>query len=141
MECLFISICPFAHERTHTHTHTHTHAHMHTHTSINEVPVCSCPFILKHVHARTHSRTHSCMHARLPAHTHARMHTRTHALTHKASCAVYCTSCPVYLSIVHVFGDTASLLVYLYRSCWSYFTSLTCNFFLWTSQFCHARAT
>jgi hypothetical protein len=102
MECPFISICSFAHERM----HTHTHAHIHAHTSINQVPVCSCPFMLKHVHARTHSHTYS--------RTHTRTHARTHALTHKANCAVYCTSCPVYLSNSHVFGATASLLVYLY---------------------------
>jgi hypothetical protein len=91
---------------------TQTHAHTHAHTYINEVPVCSYPFILKHVHARTHSRTHARMPARTHTRTHAYTHTCTQALTHKASYAVYCTSCPVYLS--NVFGATASLLVYLY---------------------------
>jgi hypothetical protein len=118
-------------DHTRIHAYTHTYIHRYRVSSLhklddryilafaNQVPVVrKCPL---HTRACTHTHTHR--------HTHIYIYTGSGHCNGLPVRRRRCDSCIV----IYNNGDN--------RSCWSYFPSLTCHFYMWMSQFCHARAT
>jgi hypothetical protein len=94
---IYTSICQWS-ARVSVYARLHTNARTHTHTYINQVSARLFMPVYFKARDRMHALTHACPPACTHTRTHAHTHTRRQAQTHKASCAVYCTSCPVYMS-------------------------------------------